>query len=67
MADVECPQEGCPKVMNTHSKVFYSLPQQSKDKYKKTELWKQTINNPDLKLCPTENCEGLINTAKGKF
>lgn len=38
-----------------------------KDKYKKMLLWKQTISNPNLRLCPTENCEGIIDLSKGAF
>lgn len=53
MEDVICPKEDCSAEINEQGGVFQGLPQQSKDKYRKTQLWKQTISNPNLRLCPT--------------
>ena len=31
------------------------------------QLWKQTVDNPNLKLCPTENCQTIIKIKDDKF
>ena len=38
------------------------LPERIKDRYKEQKLWKQTMDNPNLKLCPREDCkEGVVD------
>ena len=56
MSEVTCPKEGCPAALNPKGTVFYRLPDKSKERYTRNTNWKQTINNPNLKLCPTEHC-----------
>jgi len=53
--------------MRKGSKVYYRLSQEIKDRYERNALWRQTINNPNLKLCPTADCDGVINSAKGRL
>ena len=64
MQDVTCPQEGCTMQLQPNSKVFEELPQNTKDKYSRNILWKQTISNPNLKLCPREHCQGVIDKSQ---
>lgn len=67
MEDVTCPEEDCREIMTTENTVYARLPEQSKEKFKRMLLWKQTISNPNLRLCPTENCEGVIDISHGTF
>ena len=53
MEDVTCPREGCSAALDSRGSVFYRLPQESKDRYNRNSLWKQTVSNPNLRLCPT--------------
>lgn len=67
MEIVSCPEEGCNKEISTESRVYLSLSQEIKDRFKRNMLWRQTINNSNLKLCPTADCEGVINLSKGRM
>lgn len=44
--------------------VYLGLPEGSKRKYERTLLWKQTMANPNLKLCPREECTGVIDKSR---
>ena len=67
MEEVTCPKESCKVQLDPEGDVFKRLPQESKDRFKRNSLWKQTVNNPHLRLCPTENCEGVMDTSDGTF
>jgi hypothetical protein len=60
--EVTCPQENCPAVLNTTSPCYSSLPEDYKQRYGRFLLWKQTISNPSLRMCPNEHCKGIIDT-----
>lgn len=65
MEDVVCPEEECDTLMDTKKDCYRNLNNDYKKKYEKLQLWKQTLQNPRLKLCPSEHCEGLIDTTVG--
>ncbi len=62
MEEVTCPEEDCPKKIDVNSQCFINLPEDFKRKYNRLEVWKQTVDNPILKLCPAEHCNGVITT-----
>ena len=56
MEEVLCPFDGCEEKIDIGGRVYQKLPENIKEKYERILRWKQTLINPDLKLCPTENC-----------
>jgi hypothetical protein len=64
MENVTCPQEGCEVVLGLGCVVYERLPEESKKKYQRTLLWKQTMSNPNLKLCPREECNDVIDKSR---
>ena len=62
MEEVTCPQENCPALLSTTAPCYLDLPQDYKQRYARFQLWKQTISNPNLRLCPNEQCSGVIDT-----
>ena len=67
MEDVTCPRDECEAKIDPEGPVFKRLPDGAKDKYKMNQLWKQTVNDPNLKLCPTEGCQSIIDIKEHKF
>lgn len=49
---VECPEEMCKVVLSTNMKVFEVLPTRLQERYKHQCLWRQTLNNPNIRMCP---------------
>lgn len=66
MEEPMCPQEGCQCRLQFNAVMQGRLPEQTKTMYRRLMLWKQTVANPHLQLCPTENCEGLIKASSDK-
>ena len=62
LQEITCPQEDCAFSIDAGSRCFQDIPEDYKKKYRKYLLWRQTIDNPNLRLCPAENCEGVIET-----
>lgn len=62
MEEVTCPQEDCPAVLDTRANCYMDLPDDYKQRYGRFLLWKQTISNPTLRMCPNEHCNGVIDT-----
>ena len=59
---VLCPEEGCPQKLTKHSPLFLLLNHQIRDRFREQELWRQTVDNPNVKLCPGEYCkEGIVD------
>jgi hypothetical protein len=56
MKELMCPQEGCSATINENSIFFTGLPQDIKNRLKRNQHWKQTISNPELRLCLTADC-----------
>lgn len=52
MEEVTCPQEDCPAVMDIRSNCYQDLPEDYKERYGRFLIWKQTISNPALRMCP---------------
>ena len=67
MEEITCPEERCPATLDIKGQVFMQLPIAAQSRYKRLILWKQTMNNPFMRLCPTPDCDGIIDTSKGKM
>lgn len=59
--EVYCPSEGCPALLDTNMAFFHSLPLDIQKNYKKIHQFSLVTQNPDLKLCPREDCEGILH------
>lgn len=57
---VECPHEGCNKVLDEKSKCYAELPLDARKKYRKLKLYTESLKDPNVKLCPNEDCEGIL-------
>ena len=60
--DVNCPHEGCPAVMDMNFPFFKNLPTDIQKNYKKIHQFQMVSKDPNSKLCPQENCEGVMRT-----
>lgn len=58
--EVHCPHEGCPATIDIATTFFNNLPADIQRKYKKIHQFYQVSNDPDLRLCPQDKCEGTI-------
>jgi hypothetical protein len=53
MEDVVCPEENCDIPIDPQGSVLARLSPQTQNRFKRNQLWKQTMSNPNVKLCPT--------------
>jgi hypothetical protein len=51
--------------MDTNGVFFRSLPANIQEKYQKMQRLYATLEDPNLKLCPREGCEGLMRIEEG--
>lgn len=65
--EVMCPHEGCPATIDTKTNFFKNLPLDIQKNYKKIHQFYITSKDSDLRLCPRENCEGIIRTTTAKL
>jgi hypothetical protein len=52
--EVNCPQEGCPSILDMNSPLFKNLPADIQKKYKKISQFQKVSKDPNTKLCPNE-------------
>ena len=61
---VLCPDGNCPEKMTVDSHLCSILSEKVRNRFREQELWRQTISNPLVKLCPREGCkEGIVDLA----
>ena len=65
--EVFCPYEGCQTLLDTDSEFFSQLPREVQNRYFKVHRFHITMNDPNTKLCPHEDCEGLVRQQGGKM
>ena len=58
--EVCCPHEGCPKTLDMNTKFFKNLPVNVQKNYRKIYQFQLISKDPNVKLCPKENCEGIM-------
>lgn len=58
--EVMCPRDGCPASLDMNTNFFKGLPADIQKNYKKVHQFYLTSKDPDLRLCPKENCEGIM-------
>lgn len=59
--EVVCPDDECDVLINTDFDFYKNLPDDIKKKYAKIHAFYLTSKDPNLKLCPSENCdEGIL-------
>lgn len=58
--EVSCPEEECAQVMSQETDFFKNLSEEMKKQYKKVHNFYVTSNDPSLRLCPKEKCEGIV-------
>ena len=58
--EVSCPEEECDHFMSQETDFFKNLSEEIKKQYKKVHNFYVTSNDPSLRLCPKENCEGIV-------
>ena len=65
--EVVCPEEGCEEVMDTESDCYTkNLPKDVCKKYEKVRAFYLAAKDPNLRLCPSEQCEnGMLAMAEG--
>jgi hypothetical protein len=61
---VRCPSSGCEKEMDIEGAFFHSLPANIQSKYRKVHRFYVTLEDPTLKMCPREDCEGLVKVER---
>jgi hypothetical protein len=54
--EVLCPHDGCPHTIDTTTHFFRNLPADVQKHYKKIHQFYLTSKDPDLRLCPREDC-----------
>lgn len=59
--EVFCPYEGCPALLDMNTHFFHNLPLDIQKNYKKIHQFSLVTQNPELKLCPREDCEGILH------
>jgi hypothetical protein len=64
--EVLCPEEGCNFVMNPETEFYGNLPEEIRKQYLKAHQFYMTANDPTLKLCPKEDCEGVIKITENE-
>jgi len=67
MEEVTCPDENCTEVIDTRGVIFRRLPQVYHERFERNARWMMTVKNPNLRLCPTENCEGVLDTSQPRL
>jgi hypothetical protein len=51
--------------MEKNSLIYNKLPETTQRRFDQQALWRQTINNPNVKVCPYENCrDGMVDLTK---
>jgi hypothetical protein len=60
--EARCPREDCPALLDMTTDFFKQLPADIQRSYRRMHQFYQTASDPNVKLCPKENCEGLIRT-----
>lgn len=58
--EVFCPSEGCTQTICQDTAFYKALPDEIKTKYSKAHQFYITSNDPTLRLCPKEGCNGFI-------
>ena len=58
--EVYCPRDGCEATLDTEGEFFHQLPIDIQLKYPKVHRFHLTTKDPTIKLCPRDNCDGLI-------
>ena len=59
---VLCPEENCPEKLVIDSPICLLLEEKIRNRFREQELWRQTMSNPNVKLCPREDCKsGLVD------
>jgi hypothetical protein len=58
--EVFCPHEGCNALINTKGDFFKQLSTDIQKNYRKVHQFFVTSKDPSKKLCPKENCKGII-------
>jgi hypothetical protein len=54
--EVLCPHEGCSGKLDPSSGFFKALPLDVQKKYKKIYTFFMVSKDPNLKICPREDC-----------
>jgi hypothetical protein len=57
---VECPKEGCSKTLRKSAKSYKQLPPDALQKYKKIKEHESALKDPNVRLCPNSECDGLL-------
>ena len=63
---LKCPDEKCEHILNKDTSLYKSLSSKQKNIVNKIEKFHYTSNDPYLRMCPTENCEGKIPVIEGQ-
>jgi hypothetical protein len=58
--EVHCPHDGCSAKLEPSSDFFKALPLDIQKNYKKIYQFFMISKDPNLKICPKEDCEGII-------
>ena len=59
---VTCPHDSCSEILEHTSPNIKRLPIDLREKYYKISILHTVNQNPNLRLCPRERCDGYINT-----
>ena len=63
--EVVCPNPFCDIPIDTKGQFFKQLPSKIQQRYAKIHQFHLTHKDPNSKLCPAENCEGIIRKDDG--
>ena len=58
--EVTCPNSQCDTLIDTNGKFFKELPLDIQKKYTKLHNFYLTLNDSSIKMCPREECDGIL-------
>ena len=65
--EVPCPDMECGELIDTKGKFFKELPIKIQESYLQLHNFYSTVNDPLCKMCPKQNCNGIIRKTEEIF
>ena len=61
-----CPEEDCEEVIDTKESLLKKMPLNQRKKLVKIQNFYKSLKNPSIRMCPRENCEGILDLGTGE-